>query len=294
MKISGITIIKNALKYDYPVLESIKSILPIVDEMIICAGDSEDETNNLIASIGSEKIKIIHSVWDKKLREGGRVLAEETNKAMDAAAADADWLFYLQADEVIHEDYLPEIKKMAAKYLDDKRVEGLLFNYRHFYGSYKYLGDGRKWYSKEIRVIRNDKSIRSFKDAQGFRKDGRKLRVKPVNAWVFHYGWVKNPLFMQKKNRDFGQFWNEEAAHQAWVSAVDQQGLVFDYSVIDSLSLFKGTHPAVMKQRVENEDWNFLHDIRRKQFKNVKHRFLYFLDQRFGIRPFEYRNYKKI
>ena len=99
---------------------------------------------------------------------------------------------------------------------------------------------------------------------------------------------------MQKKNRDFGQFWNEEAAHQAWVSAVDQQGLVFDYSVIDSLSLFKGTHPAVMKQRVENEDWNFLHDIRRKQFKNVKHRFLYFLDQRFGIRPFEYRNYKKI
>ena len=294
MKISGITIVKNALQYDYPVVESIRSILPLVDEMIVSAGDSEDETNQLIESIGSEKIKIFHSVWDKKLREGGRVLAEETNKAMSAVSADADWLFYIQADEVIHEDYLPEIKKMAEKYLNDPKVEGLLFHYRHFYGSYKYIGDGCKWYSKEIRMIRNDKRILSYKDAQGFRKDGRKLKVKLIRAWVFHYGWVKNPVFMQKKNRDFGAHWNEETAHQAWVEAVDKKGVNFDYAEIDSLALFEGTHPAVMKQRVENENWEFVHDIKRKNFKNFKHRFLYFLDQKFGIRPFEYRNYKII
>lgn len=294
MKITGITFIKNAQKYDYPVLESVQSILPIVDEMIICAGDSEDETNKLIESIQSDKIKIIHSVWDKKLREGGKVLAAETNKAMDAAAADADWLFYLQGDEVIHENFLPEIKKKAEMYLHDQRVEGLLFKYLHFYGSYKYTGDGRRWYSREIRVVRNDRSIRSFKDAQGFRKDGRKLQVKAIDAWVYHYGWVKNPVFMQKKNRDFGQFWNDDVVHQAWVDGVDKKGLHFDYSAIDSLSLFKGTHPAVMKHRVENENWQFSHDIKHKNFKNIKHRFLYFLDKTFGIRPFEYRNYKII
>ena len=105
MKISGFTFVKNAVKYDYPVVESIKSILPLVDEMIVNLGDSEDETNALIESIGSEKIKIVHSVWDKNLREGGRVLAVETDKAMDAVSPDADWLIYIQADEVIHEKY---------------------------------------------------------------------------------------------------------------------------------------------------------------------------------------------
>ena len=178
MKISGFTFVKNAVKYGYPVVESIISILPIVDEMIVCLGDSEDETNKLIESIVSGKIKIIHSVWDNSLREGGKVLAVETDKAMDAVTADADWLFYIQADEVVHEQYHSTIVNAMKKHLDDKRVEGLLFNYHHFYGSYKYIGDGRKWYSKEIRVIRNNKDIRSYRDAQGFRwKHDRKLNV---------------------------------------------------------------------------------------------------------------------
>ncbi|HNJ28712.1 MAG TPA: glycosyltransferase family 2 protein, partial [Ferruginibacter sp.] len=103
MKVSGFTFVRNAVKYGYPVVESISSLLPIVDEMVVCLGDSEDETNALIGSIGSEKIRTIHSVWDSSLREGGKVLAVETNKAMDATAADSDWLFYIQADEVLHE-----------------------------------------------------------------------------------------------------------------------------------------------------------------------------------------------
>ena len=177
MKVSGFTFVKNAVKYGYPVVESIRSLLPIVDEMIVCLGDSEDETNKLIESIGSDKIKIIHSVWDNSLREGGKVLAVETDKAMDATAPDSDWLFYIQADEVLHEQYHPVILDIMKKYREDERVEGLLFHYHHFYGSYKFIGDGRKWYSKEIRVIRNNKKIRSYRDAQGFRMDGRKLQV---------------------------------------------------------------------------------------------------------------------
>lgn len=295
MKVSGFTFIRNARKYDYPVVESISSVLPLVDEMVVCAGDSEDDTLQLIESIGSPKIRIIHSVWDKNLREGGAVLAVETNKAMDAVSADADWLFYIQGDEVLHEEYIPVVRQAMERYRGDKQVEGLLFRYRHFYGSYRYIGDGRKWYSREIRVIRNNPAIRSYRDAQGFRKtNGEKLRVKAIPAWIYHYGWVRNPLFMQQKTRDFGQFWNDDAAHQAWTETVDKKGPAFDYSNIDSLQLFEGTHPAVMKNRVAAENWNFRFDLKKKNFKSWGQRCLYYLEKWTGIRPFEYSNYKKI
>ena len=294
IKVSGFTFVKNAVKYGYPVVESIRSILPIVDEMIICLGDSEDETNTLIESIGSDKIKIVHSVWDNSLREGGKVLAVETDKAMDATAPGSEWLFYIQADEVLHEQYYPVIRAAMNKYSADKRVEGFLFNYHHFYGSYKYIGDGRRWYSREIRVIRNNKGIRSYLDAQGFRwKDHRKLKVKLIDAYIYHYGWVRNPLTMNKKYHDFGKLWagvqNEDEQ-----KAVDTKNEKFDYSNIDSVTLFEGTHPAVMKDLMQMENWDFEIDIKRKNFKNIKHRFLYFLWQKFGVRPFEYSNYKKL
>lgn len=295
MKVSGFTFVKNAVKYGYPVVESITSLLPIVDEMIVCLGDSEDETNKLIESIGSDKIKIIHSVWDTSLREGGKVLAVETDKAMNATAPDSDWLFYIQADEVLHEQYHPVILDVMKKYREDERVEGLLFRYHHFYGSYKFIGDGRKWYSKEIRVIRNNKKIRSYRDAQGFRMDGRKLNVKLIGAYIYHYGWVRNPVAMKKKYTDFSKLWNtDDAAHNAWVAAEEKKGQQFDYSDIDSVTLFTGTHPAVMKELVRKEDWNFDLDVKKKNFKNTKHRLLYFLWKNFGWRPFEYSNYKRV
>lgn len=294
MKISGFTFVKNAVKYGYPVVESVKSLLPVVDELIVCLGDSEDDTNALIESIESDKIKIVHSVWDNTLREGGKVLAVETNKAMDAAASDSDWLFYIQADEVLHEQYYDVVRNAMEKYKGDDRVEGLLFNYHHFYGSYRYIGDGRRWYSREIRVIRNNKKIRSYQDAQGFRLDNRKLNVKLIDAYIYHYGWVRNPVAMQKKYTDFGSLWNKDELHRLWVSQQEKKSNQFDYSAIDSVTLFTGTHPAVMQDAIQREDWTIDIDIDKKQFKNFKHRILYFIWQKFGWRPFEYSNYKRI
>jgi hypothetical protein len=297
MKVSGFTFVKNAVKYGYPIVESVKSVLPLVDEMIVCLGDSEDETSQLIRSIGSEKIKIIDSVWDKNLREDGKVLAVETNKALNATAADSDWLFYIQADEVLHEQYQPVILEAMKKWLPDKKVEGLLFNYNHFYGSYKYIADGRKWYSREIRIIRNNKNIQSFKDAQGFRwNDERKLKVKLIDAYIYHYGWVRNPVKMEKKFIDFGKFWHQDESQAQWVSAYKKnvKGEAFDYSGIDSVSLFPGTHPAEMKELLAKEDWNPGLDEKKKRFKNIQQRLYFFLWKIFGWRPFEYRNYKRI
>ena len=133
MKVSGFTFIKNAVKYDYPFVESVKSVLPLCDEFIIVHGDSEDSTNELI---DSSKIKIINTVWDANLKKGGLILSQQTNIALDHTSG--DWCFYIQADEVVHEKYHSEIREKMRQYLEDKRVEGLLFKYLHFYGNQDY------------------------------------------------------------------------------------------------------------------------------------------------------------
>ena len=124
MKISGFTIVRNAIKYDYPIVEAIMSILPLCDEMIVAVGKSEDDTLQLIRSIDSPKIKIIETIWDERLREGGKVLADETNKAFAAVSGESDWAFYIQGDEVIHEKYLPSIKASMEKFKNDASVDG--------------------------------------------------------------------------------------------------------------------------------------------------------------------------
>ncbi len=174
MKVSGFTIIRNAIKNDYPVVEAITSVLPICDEFVVAVGKSEDATYDLIKNIPSSKIRIIETVWDDTLREGGRTFALETDKAFEATSPDAVWCFYIQADEVLHEKYHDTVRDAMIRFKEDKLVDGLLFNYKHFYGSYDYVGESWQWYRREIRVIRNNRNIFSYKDAQGFRKNQTK------------------------------------------------------------------------------------------------------------------------
>ncbi|MBU1651150.1 glycosyltransferase family 2 protein [bacterium] len=289
MKVSGFTIVRNAVKFGYPAKESILSILPIVDEFIVAVGNSDDDTLQLIESIDSDKIRIVRSIWDGSLREHGRVLAVETNKAFDLIGSDTDWAFYLQADEVVHEKYHAPIVAGMKAWLNNPQVEGLLFDYKHFYGAYDYIGDARRWYRKEIRIIRNDKSIRSYKDAQGFRKDGRKLRVKPVKAEIYHYGWIKHPRVMQEKMRHFHRFWHDDK----WIEDALGEGELFDYSQIDSLRKFDGTHPEVMEERIYNLNWDIDFNPAEKKL-SFKNRLLYWIEQATGKRLGEYRNYRII
>ncbi|GAO42073.1 glycosyl transferase [Flavihumibacter petaseus] len=287
MKITGFTIIKNAVRNDYPIVEAIRSILPVVDDMIVLVGDSDDDTEGLIRSINSPKIRIHHSVWNKSLNRGGEVLAEETNKAFDLIGEDTDWAFYIQGDECIHEKYHPAIRAAAVEYLHHKNVDGLLFNYLHFYGTYDYVGDSRKWYHKEVRIIRNDKSIRAYRDAQGFRRGKSKLRVKQINAWVYHYGWVKSEANIKAKISNAEELWQERK------TAEIPEAVVFDVNDYDSLSLFRDTHPAVMKERIARQNWQFNFDTTKKNF-GFKDRLLHWFELKTGIRLFDFRNYRII
>src|SRR5688572_23333206 len=122
MKISGFTMVRNATKLYYPIRPAIESILPIVDEFVVALGksDEDDHTEQEILNIKSDKIKIIRTVWDLEKYPRGTVHAQQTNLAKEHCTG--DWLFYVQSDEVVHEKYLPVIKKRCEELLHDREV----------------------------------------------------------------------------------------------------------------------------------------------------------------------------
>lgn len=293
MKVAGFTFIKNAIKFDFPITEAILSILPLCDEVIVAVGDCTDGTRELVASIHPTKIRIIDTVWDATKNTGGFVLADETNKAFKEISKDCDWCFYIQGDEVLHEAGIESVKAAMLKYKDHKNIDGLLFKYSHFYGSYDYVGTSNNWYSNEIRVIKNNKNIYSYKDAQGFRKgNNEKLNVKLVDAFIHHYGWVKTPEMMQKKINGVAKFWggddveDEKNKHKVYASE-------FDYSQINALEKFSGKHPAVMQQRIDKINWEFDYDVSYNNY-TLKDKVKNILFKLTGRRFFEYANYNLV
>jgi len=292
MKVAGFTFIRNAIQNDYSIVEAITSILPICDEFIVAHGNSTDDTLSLIKGIGSDKIKIIQTVWDDTARQGGQVFALETDKAFKAISKDMDWAFYIQGDECVHEKYLDGIKKEMEICLDQKQVEGLLFNYTHFYGSYDFYAHSRRWYRREVRIIRNLPGMHSYKDAQGFRYNNRKIKVKHIDAYIYHYGWVKPPTALNHKVRNFNQFYT---ANDQWIEETYPEFAEFDYENADRLFKFNKAHPKVMQDRIAKSNWRFNFDPTLTERKlPFRRKFLAWIEDKTGVRLFEYKNYKKI
>lgn len=289
MKIAGFTFIRNAIVNDYPVVEAILSVLPLCDEFVVAVGKSDDDTLQLIRSIDSTKIRIIETVWDLSLKDGGRVFAQETDKAYDAIPVDADWAIYIQGDECIHEKYLPLIKKEMENELLDPKTEGLLLKYKHFYGSYDYTAESRRWYRREIRVLKKLPGIRSYRDAQGFRINERKLNVKLIDAYVYHYGWVKPPKGISLKMNNFNKFYHDDA----WVAQFSPVSETFDYGNADKIVHFTESAPAVMQQRINKVNWKFDFDPTKQDInKSLKRKVLQWIENKTGLRLFEYKNYR--
>lgn len=267
MIISGFTMGKNARKLYYPMKQSVQSILPLVDEFIVVLGDSDadDKTREEIESIGSEKIRIIDTVWDIEKYPRGMEHAHQTDIAKSHCKG--DWLFYLQSDEVVHEDDLPVIRKRCEELIDDEEVEGLLFNYIHFWGDFDHYQNNHCWYRKEIRIVRNRPDIHSWESAQSFRKienfDGlhyrrkentQKLNVAGSHARIFHYGWVRPPELMNSKIKSFSI--NHRGVKM--VGEMEKKNLFrgyFDYGNLKKLPRYTGTHPAVMNDWIKQFNW---------------------------------------
>jgi glycosyltransferase involved in cell wall biosynthesis len=287
MKVSGFTFVRNGVMLDYPFLESIQSLLPLCDEVTIAVGNSTDNTLAQIQSLQSPKLRILHTLWDETLRKDGMILSQQTNVALDHASG--DWAIYLQADEILHEKDYSIIRDAMGQYKEMTEVEGLLFTYMHFYGNYNYIGISRRWYQREIRIVRPNTGIRSWGDAQGFRVSGKKLRVKLINATIYHYGWVKPPEIQQLKQRTFDKLWHSDE----WVKQRHTESIEYDYSQGGKLQLFEGTHPSVMMNRIRHQSWQFRYDEKKVQ-QSVKEKVLQSIEACCGWRIGEYKNYQLI
>jgi hypothetical protein len=262
MKISGFTIARNAVKFGYPLAESLRSLLPLVDELVVAVGDCEDGTWELVDSLADPKVKAFRTVWDPGALRGGEVLSQQSNLAL--RRCQGDWAVYLQADEVLHEEDMDLCRRSMRRHLE-ARTEGLSFRYLHFYGSYATIQDNpRKWYRRAVRAVKTGLGIESVGDAFGFRRrmgdSLLSLRKADSGARVFHYGWVRPPEVMLEKQKNLDRLYHDEA----WIARrySQEEGRVGDfYRDRGHLKFFRGSHPSAMAQRVRSQDWTFEHGI---------------------------------
>jgi len=297
MKISAFSYVRNGLTMGYPFLESIQSVLPIVDEFIMVVGDSTDGTREAILKL-SPKIKIIDTVWDMKLRTGGKIFAQQANLGLDDATG--DWIIHIQADEVIHEQDIEVLKQYIVDLDKETKIEGFLFPFLNFHGDYNHIHTGRTAHRYEIRAFRKNSGIRSFKDSQGFRKfssregydageTGKKLKVIKIDVPMYHYSYVRPPRKMKEKSEHFTSFWVNDEGLQKIFKGVEE----FDYNNVDKLEIFTGTHPALMQEAIRKKDWDFTYQPD-KNYTSIRHRILNKIEDWTGYRLGEYKNYKLI
>ncbi|MEO0260583.1 MAG: hypothetical protein ABIM77_07580 [candidate division WOR-3 bacterium] len=242
MKISGFTFLYNVLKNDYPFIESIKSLLPLVDEYIILLLESDDGTEEKLIENFDKKMKIIKI--KKEEIKFPVSFGYYTTMALRNCAG--DFCFYLQADEVLHEKYIPYIKEALNFFKNRNHVEGFLLKYKHFFGNYNFYHEGYGWYEKEIRIVRNLPYIFSYRNAKSFRKNinGKIKRLKCIllDAYIYHYGWVKEKEKMIEKLDYFHKIKGEK-----WDKKIDDP-----YKDTYGLKIFKGEHPECMRERIKN------------------------------------------
>jgi len=286
VRVSGFTIVRNAIKLDFPVEASIRSILPLCDEVVVNVGRSEDDTLALVRSIEDPKIRVLETEWDMTRRN--TVLGLETHRAMQACVH--PWGVYIQADEVLHESGVDELRATIQTVDDDARIEGLLVRYVHFYGGFDTVATHRRWYRREVRVVRlaRELDIRPYQGAQGFRvgPEHRKIRARLTAAQMFHYGWAR-PAQALREKRDLGR------TMYPWRNADASLPLL---AWMPGLQRFRGRHPAVAQRWIEARQVDPERVIGPRKFR---WRFLRYyistaIERLTGARVFEFRNYEII
>jgi hypothetical protein len=290
MKVSGFTFLRNGQKLGYPFAPSIRSILPIVDEFVVALGPCDDDTEKLLREIGDPKIHIIPTQWNERIQPDyslkGFVYGQQKSIALFNSTG--DWAFYLEADEVVHEDDLPKIRVAMERHLNNPRVEALVFDYLHFYGNANTYAWSPRWYRTEARIIRNTIPAWGpeglFFVVQDTHRRGRFPRAAHTGVTIYHYGWVRGESQMNLKAAAIHKYWDDKPAAPV------------DYAQIDpaTLKLFTGTHPQVVRDWLPPAEGIFRADPDYKlSSRERKHRFMLKLEQWLGIR-FNKKHYRLV
>lgn len=283
-QVSGFTIVRNAVQLDFPLEASIRSILPICDEVVVNVGSSEDGTMDLVRSIRDPKIRVLETDWDMTIKN--KVLGDETLRAMRACRF--PWGVYIQADEVLHEDGAAAIAQAISAHDGDARVEGLLVRYLHFYGDMDTVAVNRRWYRREVRAVRLDPEldIRPYQGAQGFRvgPTHRRIRARLTEATMFHYGWARPARALRAKRE-------VSSILYPWSKERESRRPLLPW--FPGLTRFHGTHPRAAHSWVDarRDDSERRVEPRRFQPEHLRFYASDVIERLTGTRVFEFRNY---
>jgi len=286
--LSGFTIVRNAIKLDFPIVPAIRSVLEVCDEVVVNVGKSDDDTRDLVSSVRDPRVRIVDSVWD--FTKKNEMLSIETLKAM--AACRGRWGIYIQADEVLHEDGAAILRDRIAEWDGDTQVEGLLVRYLHFYGGFDTVATSRRWYRREVRCVRLGHDIRPYQGAQGFRvgPEYRKIRARATDAVMFHYGWARPARAIREKYEISKTIypWSKER------SAREQAKGYLDW--LPLLKPFTGTHPRVAREWIAERahDPDRLIGPRHFRLEHLRFYASDWIERLTGARLFEFRNYQLV
>jgi glycosyltransferase involved in cell wall biosynthesis len=244
--VSGLTIIRNGVKLNYPFMEVIRSALPICDEYIVVAGDSDDETLVQLATLNDERVKIIHTKWSPLVTPQKCLLAQQTNIGL--AYCTGRWCLFQQGNEVLHEKDLPNLRKLMETHADNQEVEAMLVerltfwsDFNHFVAAYPRR---HKYTARIIRPNIGTYSIRdgmSFAIFDNFSTHGRYPRSIDTGADLYRYDYVHS---VEQQERKFS-----EAVHRSGTGIKANDDYFYQNYPRQFIALFTGTHPAVMKAR---------------------------------------------
>lgn len=275
MKVSGFTFLRDAVRNGYPFEESIRSLLPIVDEFVVAIGSSQDDTRARVAKINDPKIRIIDTNWNERMTDRGFVYGQQ--KMIAQYNCSGDWAFYLEGDEVLHESELSAIRASMLTHLNNSAVEALYFDFYHFYGSPDTLGVGG--YRQAPRIIRN--SIRSYAPDGLFflvldeNKRGRYPRACSANAHIYHYGHARKAEFTRAKLQQVGKYWGRSETKFNGYGNIDPK----------EVRSFKGTHPEIMREWItaNAEPRLAFNPEYRLSKRDIRNRIRFWLEDQFGL-----------
>lgn len=293
--VSGLTIIRNGVKLDYPFLEAIRSILDICDEYVIVAGDSEDETLERLHDIDDPRLRIIQSHWSPWVQPAKYLLAQQTNVGLGLCRG--RWCFYLQANEVVHEASLPRLRQLMEQHADDRSVEAILLERLTFWSDYQtYLPVYPRRYKYSVRIVRNHIGAYSIRDGMSFAvfddfsTRGRAPRAIDSGEDLFRYGYVHSS---EQQELKFTQ-----AVHKTGAGESAEHDYYSQFYPRQFLSRYAGSHPEVMSGRINDWPENEILDLTRSRtnmsFSENKRLAENWIYSRYGLPAWRDRRYQLI
>jgi hypothetical protein len=191
-------ILRNIVKFKYPIKRVVNSVYDLADEIILSVDPtSEDGSLEYCKTFfgGRKKITIIESIWDlRNIDRNGAEFSRQTNVAIDAC--NGDYVFSLQGDEAVFEGDFETIRS-EIEFMGKNGFNSSEMLRIYFYGS--------------IDVIRSDWSVpinRLFKRGT-MRSSGDAMFCEPVGenkvykskVCIYHYSRIGDPSVISSRIR---------------------------------------------------------------------------------------------